>query len=212
MGFWKKFGGIIIIVIVVIAIAIIGVYFPSEKTLTLLDGAAGVAVSVITYIYQQRQLRVNALMEVFRILNLPEHREARKVTYGKGTDASYYILKITRPDYDGAVLGEIDRVSTDIVKGDMNNAATLISHGLMDESIFLEEYWWIILRCWDSTKEGIIQRRNSGTGALSYMRNLEKLNTKAENYAKRHFKEDFKEYERKRIFDTFERREKAIYL
>jgi transposase len=124
----------------------------------------------------------------------------------------YYILKITRPDYDGAVLGEIDRVSTDIVKGDMNNAATLISHGLMDESIFLEEYWWIILRCWDSTKEGIIQRRNSGTGALSYMRNLEKLNTKAENYAKRHFKEDFKEYERKRIFDTFERREKAIYL
>ena len=197
MGFWRTFGSIVIIVIVFIVIAVIGLYFPSEKTLTVLVGAAGVAVSVITYIYQQRQLRLNALMELFKILNLPEHREARRVTYGDESDASYNILGIKPPKEDMSTLGELRRVSTDMVKGDMNNAGTLIYHDMMDESIFLEEYWWIILRCWDSTKEGIIQRRASGTGALSYMRNLEKLNAKAEDYAKKHFKKDFEEYERK---------------
>jgi hypothetical protein len=54
----------------------------------------------------------------------------------------------------------------------------------MDESIFVEEYWWIILRCWDNTKDKIIERRKSGTGASGYMHNLEILNDKAENYAK----------------------------
>lgn len=169
----------------------------SQAAITFIVGAAAVAVSIITYIYQKKQLKLNSLMEVFKVLNLPDHREARKVTYGEKTHASYDIMKITRPEADGALLGEIERVSTDIVKGDMNNAATLIYHGLMDESIFLEEYWWIILRCWDSVKNTVNQRRTSGTGAQSYMRNLEKLNAKAEDYGKRHFKEDFEEYERK---------------
>jgi hypothetical protein len=136
------------------------------------------------------------LMEVFRLLNLPEHREARKVTYGDKTHASYDILKITKPEADPMLEGEIDRVSREMVKGDMNNVATLIYHKLMDEDIFLEEYWWIILRCWDSVKTTVYERRRSGTGALSYMRNLEKLNGKAEKYGKKQFKEDFEEYER----------------
>ena len=164
----------------------------SQAAITFIVGAAGFTVSLITYIYQRKQLKLNSLMEVFKVLNLPNHREARKVTYGKGTDASYEILEISRADPKHE---EIERVSTDMVKGDMNNAATLIYHGLMDESIFLEEYWWIVLRCWDSVKDSVYKRRESGTGALSYMRNLEKLNTKAEDYAKKHFKEDFEEYE-----------------
>jgi hypothetical protein len=169
----------------------------SQAAITFIVGAAAVAVSIITYVYQRKQLKLNSLMEVFKVLNLPDHREARKVTYGEKTHASYDILKITRPEVDGTLLGEIERVSTDIVKGDMNNAATLIYHGLMDESIFLEEYWWIVLRCWDSVKDTVIQRRSSGTGALSYMRNLEKLTSKAEEYAKEHSKKDYEEYERK---------------
>ncbi|TLX91463.1 MAG: hypothetical protein E6K94_03495 [Thaumarchaeota archaeon] len=163
----------------------------SPAATTFIIGAAGIAVSIITYVFQKRQLRLRALLEVFSVLNLPEHREARRVTYGERSDASYDILKISRPNFDGAYVGELERVVADIFRGDMNNAATLIYHGLMDETIFVEEYWWIILRCWDNTKDTINKRRSSGTGALSYMRNLEKLNSKAEKYAKKRFQEGF---------------------
>ena len=66
----------------------------------------------------------------------------------------------------------------------------------MDERIFLDEYWRIILRCWDTVKDRIEKRRASGTGAVSYMRNLKQINSKAENYARKHFKKDFEEYEK----------------
>jgi hypothetical protein len=168
----------------------------SQTAVTFIVGAAAVAVSIITYIYQKKQLKQATLMEVFKVLNLPDHREARKVTYGEKTHVSYDILKITRPEADPQLEGEIERVCTDLVKGDMNNAGTLIYHKLMDESIFLEEYWWIVLRCWDSVK-GSIYERSSGTGALSYMRNLEKLNGKAEKYAENNFSKDFHEYKKK---------------
>jgi hypothetical protein len=169
----------------------------SQAFITFIVGAAAVTVSSITYSFQKKQLKLKSLMDVFKVLNLPDHREARKVTYGLKTHASCDILKLTRPEADPKLEGEIEKVSSDMVKGDMNNAATLIYHGLMDKSIFLEEYWWIVLRTWDSVKDTVSQRRTSRTGALSYMRNLRRLNAEAEEYAKEHFNEDFEEYERK---------------
>ena len=109
MDFRRTLGKIAVVVIAIIVITLIGLNFSSEITLTVIVGAAGVTVSVITYIYQSRQLKQVTLFEVFKVLNLPEHREARKVTYGEKTDASYDILKITRPEEDGAPLGEIER-------------------------------------------------------------------------------------------------------
>lgn len=171
-----------------------GSVLTSKEAIAAYIAAAGVAVSVITYIFQRRQLKLNALVEVFKVLNLPSHREARRVSYGKGSDGSYDLLKVKRPDEDGAIVGELERISADIVRGDMNNAATLINHHLMDGSIFLEEYWWIILRCWDNVKDIVFERRKSGTGASGYMHNLQTLNDRAEKYAKEHHSTDYVEY------------------
>jgi hypothetical protein len=168
----------------------------SQTALTVIVGAAGVVVSVITYIFQRRQLRLNALIQMFKEPNQPSHREARRVAYGEGSSGSYDLLGISLPG-DGSTYRELERVSSDIFQGDINNAATLIYHGLMDEKIFLDEYWWIILRCWDTTKDSIEKRRASETGALSYMRNLKQLNRKAEKYARKHFKMDFEEYKKR---------------
>lgn len=168
--------------------------FYSQAAIALYVAIAGVAVSTITYIFQRRQLKLRGLVEVFKELNLIPHREARRVFYGEVSDASYDILGLRRPDYDGAVVDDIHRVSADIVRSDLNNAATLIEYGLMDESIFIEEYWWIIIRCWDRMKDTIVKRRNSGTGAYGYMRNLETLKNKSVNYAMKRHRKDFEEY------------------
>jgi hypothetical protein len=168
----------------------------SQPAITLIIGAAGVTVSAITYIFQVKQLKLRGLVEVFKELNLRDHREARRVMYGERSDNSYDLFHINRPDAGGTV-GELDRVSRDIVRGDMNNAATLIAHRLMDGSIFVKEYWWIILRCWDKVKDEIIERRNSGTGASGYMHNLEELKDKAEAYARKYHSKDYNEYLKK---------------
>lgn len=174
----------------------------SKEALTLIVGSAGVAVSVITYVFQRKQVKLRGLIEVFKDLNLPNHREARRVTYGESSNTSYDLLGISPPNAELGTTGELHRVSSDIVRSDMNNAATLIEHGLMDGTIFVEEYWWIILRSWDNSRDRIINRRNSGTGASGYMHNLELLKSKAEKYARKHHKKDYEEYVKKYRYNT----------
>ena len=78
----------------------------------------------------------------------------------------------------------------------MNNAAMLIRHGLMNKSIFLEEYWWIVLRSWDSLEESISARRKKGDGASNYMQSLQYLKDDAETYASKHHSNDFADYKK----------------
>lgn len=89
-----------------------------ETAFTVIVGAAGVIVSVITYIFQGKQLRLNALIQMFKELNQPSHREARRVTYSEGSSVSYDLLGIKPPTEDGSSTGELERVSLDIFKGD----------------------------------------------------------------------------------------------
>jgi len=201
MSRWKrnrKIGVIVIVVVIVIAVlAYCGVNFFTSTSITIIVALAGVIVSVITYIFQEKQLKQRGLIEVFKELNQPSHREARRISYGeKITDASYDLLGI-KPGSEGSEVAkeqDLKRTCSQIFLGDINNAGTLIHHGLMDESIFLDEYWWIVLRCWDLNEDWINDRRNSGTGAQSYMRDVEELNDKAGKSAKKNFPEDFEEY------------------
>jgi len=213
MGFRRTFRNIAIIVIPLIVLAAIGFYFPNPNNLAVYVTAAGVVVSVITYFYQREQLKSRTLLEVFKDFNLPSHREARRITYAEEeeSDASYELLGIRPPtttEEREVRLKDLKRVSENIVRGDLNNAGTLIWHGLMDESVFLDEYWWIILRIWDKSKDSIEERRHSGTGALSYMRNFKELNSKAEKYARKHFPKDFEEYVKKYRSDAIDRASK----
>ena len=52
--------------------------------------------------------------------------------------------------------------------------ATLFRLNMVERSLIIEDYWWIILRTWNELEEGIKKRRE-GSGPQDYMKNLEEL-------------------------------------
>jgi len=168
-------------------------------TITVIVGAAAVFVSATNLIYQRRQLKLRGLVEVVRDLHLPSHWEARRIVY-EGRDAvtkeSYGILGLVGESEEDRSVEEALSFSENIVRHDMNNAAMLIRHGLMNKSIFLEEYWWIILRSWDSLEVNISATRNKGDGASNYMQSLQYLKNDAEAYASKRYPKDFADYQK----------------
>ena len=164
-------------------------------TPTVIIATIGVSVSLITFFYQRKQLQLRGLVEVVRDFHLPAHREARNIAYhGKRaiSPETFGILGLEPEDTDQAI-----KLSQEIIRNDLNNAATLIRHRLVNESIFLQEYWWIVLRTWDSLKVDILARRNAEDGSSEYMLSLEKLKDKAEKFASKHHRKDFEDYKKK---------------
>jgi hypothetical protein len=153
---------------IVIGLNTLGPELISQGAFTVYVLGAGVAVSTITYIFQRRELKLKGLAEIFRELSLPSHRAARKVLYEGVTLDSYAVLGLdkerTSPDV-------VKNICENIIRSDLSYAATLIRHGLLDGPIFIEEYWWIILRAWDKMEEDISKIRISNTGGSRYMRN-----------------------------------------
>jgi hypothetical protein len=131
---------------IVIGLYALGPELISQGAFTVYVLGAGVAVSTITYIFQRRELKLKGLAEIFRELSLLSHRAARKVLYEGVTLDSYAVLGLdkerTSPDV-------VKNICENIIRSDLSIAATLIRHGLLDGPIFIEEYWWIILRAWD---------------------------------------------------------------
>jgi len=76
-----------------------------------------------------------------------------------------------------------------MVRGDLNEIATLSRHGLIDDSIFIKEFYWIILRVWYEVELSIIERRKDGPS--DYMTNFEDLKNKTEDFAKTYRNEDY---------------------
>jgi hypothetical protein len=164
-------------------------------TPTVIIALIGITVSLITFFYRRKQLQLNGLIEIIRDLHLPAHKEARNITYhGKSaiSEETFGILGL-----ESGHINEAIKLSREIVRNDLNNAATLIRHKLVNESIFLQEYWWIVLRTWDSLEVDILTRRNAQDGSSGYMLSLEKLKDKAENYANKHHRKDFEDYKKK---------------
>ena len=152
---------------------------------------AAAAVLAITNSFEKKKFRLSALMEVFRLLNDIKHKEARKVVYGDATTASYKILGLE----DNKSFDQLMEMSETIVRSDLNEIATLIEHHIIDRKIFVEEYWWIILKAWYKIEPKIIKRRHN-IGPSTYMKNFEQLKAKAEEYAKRHHKGDLEKLQK----------------
>jgi hypothetical protein len=170
----------------------LGTYW--EQIVATTIPAAGVIVSVVTYVFQRKKFRLTALTEAFRLLNDVKHREARKVVYDKPNMSSFDIFGLVRPPTSGGEVREeeLTHICRDIVRSDFNQIGTLIHHDLLDGKIFIEEYYWIILKIWSSLKDEIERRRNS-IGPPNYMQHLEYMYRQVEEYAKEH---DTKAYNR----------------
>lgn len=149
---------------------------------------AGTVVSVITFLFERKRFRAIVLIEEMRTLNDIKHREARKVIYRETTIESFEIFGLTGEDTNVA---QLKTISENIVRSDLNEMATLFRHNMVERSLIIEEYWWIILRTWNELEEGIKKRRE-GSGPHDYMKNLEELKNKAEKYATNKYPDDLK--------------------
>lgn len=121
-----------------------------------------------------------------RILNDIKHREARKVIYSEPTIESFQIFGLSREDTN---VSPLKIICENIVRSDLNEMATLFRHNMVERSLIIEEYWWIILRTWNGLEEEIKKRRE-GSGPHDYMKNLEELKNKAEQYAINNYADD----------------------
>jgi hypothetical protein len=164
-----------------LAIDIVGILY---NNVAIYVAAAGVAVSVVNYVYRKKEFRLKSLTESLSRLNDVKHKEARKVyLYGNPTLASFEILGFNKPTPEGggASSNDLMTLSKDIVRSDLNEVATLICHKLLDKKIFVQEYWWIIITAWRLLEHDILDRRRAD-GPPNYMKNFEDLNEMAVDY------------------------------
>ena len=177
--------------------------FSSKEAIAIYVAAAGVFVGYITYIFNKKQLKQNQLSEIIKHLNNPSHREARKVIYNhydqkQISNISFQLLEIDRNqfgEYEAEANDAIIEIAKNIVRSDLNHAGTLVHHKMIETKVFLEEYWWIILKCWHILEDDIKERRSQNNGISKYMRNFEELKIKAEKFAKKTYPKDWKNFQ-----------------
>ena len=81
-------------------------------------------------------------MQVIQQLNDIKHREARKVLYeDPPSDTSYDILGVSLKN--DTKINDSKKIASDIVRSDLNEIATLSRYELIDNSIFIKEFYWI---------------------------------------------------------------------
>jgi hypothetical protein len=157
-----------------ITIETIAPYFPA-----IITAVAAIIIAIWTRRFENRRYKTTVLMNVFDRLNDPMHREARRIIFGEPpTEYSYRILGIPKgPDVEANLM---NTVASQIARADFNEIGTLYHHELVNKNIFLEEFYWPILRVWNETKREILDRRRY---YLDYMVNFERLKDDAEKYA-----------------------------
>ena len=164
----------------------------------------GVLIGYITYKFNKKQLKQNQLSEVIKSLNHPLHREARKVIYDhydqkQISNISFQLLEIDRnqfSEYEAEAKDATIEIAKNIVRSDLNHVGTLVHHKMIEVKVFLEEYWWIILKCWHILEDDIQERRNQKNGISNYMINFEELKIKAENFAKKNYSDDWENFQK----------------
>jgi len=167
-------------------------FLATSEGITVIVGITGIAITgIISYFekkrfettqsFEEKKYRTTILMRVIQQLNNIKHREARKVLYEEfPKSSSYEILGIS----ENISIDELKKIASDLVRGDLNEIGTLSHHGLIDDYIFIEEFYWVILRIWNIVEPSILDRRKKGPS--DYMKNFEELKEKAKLYVKKH--------------------------
>jgi len=153
--------------------------------LGLIVAAVGVIVAIITFYYQRKQYELGALIEAFKLLNSPDHREARTITYGKfkgksDIRSSRIREALARHENTDILMEE----SQAMVRADFDQMGALIKNKLIPETAFLDVYWHTVLMCWKALENEIKEQRNQRQNP-PYMINFEELKKRAESYRKK---------------------------
>lgn len=149
--------------------------------LTLADiaGVAAIGLVVAVVYFQSRQRKFAGLIEIFKLLNGKEQREARAMLF-----EAYRKYKVTGNDsiFDDEFYKEyVNRTISDF-----NEVGALVKKGLVSTNLFLDVYWNITLRSWNASRI-IIQKRRTSRNYYEYMINFEVLASDAEKYKNKRF-------------------------
>lgn len=142
-------------------------------------GVAAIGLVVAVVYFQSRQRKFAGLIEIFKLLNGREQREARAMLFEayrkyqeKGDDSIFD---------DGSYKEHVNRTISDF-----NEVGALVKKGLVSTSLFLDVYWNITLRSWNASRV-IIRKRRAIRNYDQYMINFEILASDAERYKNKHF-------------------------
>jgi hypothetical protein len=142
-------------------------------------GVAAIGLVVAVVYFQSRQRKFAGLIEIFKLLNGKEQREARAMLF-----EAYRKYKETGNDsiFDDEFYKEyVNRTISDF-----NEVGALVKKGLVSTNLFLDVYWNITLRSWNASRI-IIQKRRTSRNYNEYMINFEVLANDAEKYKNRRF-------------------------
>ena len=142
-------------------------------------GVAAIGLVVAVVYFQSRQGKFVGLIEIFKLLNGKEQREARAMLF-----EAYRKYKETGNDsiFDDEFYKEyVNRTISDF-----NEVGALVKKGLVSTNLFLDVYWNITLRSWNASRI-IIQKRRTSRNYNEYMINFEVLANDAEKYKNKRF-------------------------
>jgi len=142
-------------------------------------GVAAIGLVVTVVYFQSRQRKFVGLIEIFKLLNGKEQREARAMLF-----EAYRKYKVTGNDsiFDDEFYKEyVNRTISDF-----NEVGALVKKGLVSTNLFLDVYWNITLRSWNASRI-IIQKRRTSRNYYEYMINFEVLASDAEKYKNKRF-------------------------
>jgi len=142
-------------------------------------GVAAIGLVVAVVYFQSRQRKFAGLIEIFKLLNGKEQREARAMLF-----EAYRKYKET--GNDSIFDDEFYREYVNRTISDFNEVGALVKKGLVSTNLFLDVYWNITLRSWNASRI-IIQKRRTSRNYNEYMKNFEVLANDAEKYKNRRF-------------------------
>jgi hypothetical protein len=141
-------------------------------------GVAAIGLVVAIVYFQSRQRKFTGLIEIFKLLNGKEQREARAMLF-----EAYRKYKETGDD--SIFETEFYREYVNRTLSDFNEVGALVRKGLVSTNLFLDVYWNITLRSWNASKV-IIYKRRTSRNYDDYMINFEVLARDAERYRKKY--------------------------
>jgi hypothetical protein len=152
-----------------------------DWVLTFADiaGVAAIGLVVAVVHFQSRQRKFSGLIEIFKLLNGKEQREARAMLF----DA---YRKYRETGNDSIFDDEFYKEYVNRTISDFNEVGALVKKGLVSTNLFLDVYWNITLRSWNASRIVILKRRISRNYG-EYMINFEMLARNAEKYKDRRF-------------------------
>lgn len=143
--------------------------FDYTTLVATLVGIGTIIVGILTYFFHRRQLKLNGLVEAFKLMNDERHRLARRDVY-----LNYQTHKKRGGDISDFIPPENIRDSVEIVRADFDQLGILMRRGSIHKKAILDAYGLNGFQCYEMLRNHIEQERDS-RHFDEYMRNFQEF-------------------------------------